>query len=238
MVLLAPTHRRFAAQIIMHDRRQPRAFSTVPANRVLEITERWIQNVIVQYGLCPYITKGKCKIIVSENDDFDDMTHLLVNNALKLAAEKPTPDWSDVYPSRLIVYPQIDTGAKMEAIYAASLQKADGLIGRLDQFVTKNSQMKVQAQPYMGEQALRDILANTGERHRNTSVPFQSIAPWCTIQLLRYDDLEMARGPDGMKGLPILQNNQRLDQRMGSNENKMQIIHRCRLDETQSQQEK
>jgi len=52
------------------------------------------------------------------------------------------------------------------------------------------------------------------------------MAPWSTVQLLRYDNLKIARGPDGNRGASIRKKNEETDQAFGP-EDKMNMLKQC-----------
>jgi hypothetical protein len=224
----------------------------------------WIDTIVIRFGLCPYAQTQNYKICVS-NDSWDnlvdrqDMQFLVIQEAIRLAAIPATPLFTKPvlntdtthqcttaatnmidatsFPTTFLVFPQLGTANEFYEFYQNAIEQSLGLIGDSGHFQASSCQMKIQAMPFTGECVWREALLENDEDDHPLEIDLPTSAPWCTIQLLRFDpDLRVTRSrnhehPDGDIARQIRKANAQFNQTL-SNHEKLSLLQECRKHRT------
>jgi hypothetical protein len=222
----------------------------------------WIDTIVICYGLCPYAKTPNYKICVSnglwENlVDRQEMRFLVIQEAIRLAAkaakaatplstntvlhteskQECTTNVADEtsFPTTFLVFPQLGTANEFYEFYQNATEQSLGLIGDSGHFKANSPQTKIQAMPFTGERVWREALLENDEDEDDhpLQIDLPTSAPWCTIQLLRFDpDLRVTRSsnqehPDGDIARQIRSANAQFNQTL-CNQEKLSLLQNCR----------
>ena len=169
---------------------------------VTESIHHWIRDVVHGKDLCPFALKSTYDIVLSSSNSIEDNTNLVIEQAEKLVAEPP----GGKFRSSLIVFPlpeELFSNRTSMDLYFNVIRASEGLIGALENLQPQDSHMKLQAVPFSS--------AQWPDRGQHI---LQMYAPWSLIQLLRYTDLERARGENEVKTIEIRKRNMDLTSSM------------------------
>jgi hypothetical protein len=187
---------------------------------VVRATELWIHEVVAKHGICPFAAKSKYEIVVSSrHNNYSATKALVIDRAKKLAAVDAK---TGANLSTVIFFPD-DIVTDGKSVYEDMIRDSNGRIGHMiDDYEPQSHLMKVQAVLFSGgASAFSQLFYAMGG-----PCQIQATAPWPTIQLLRYQDLKLARGKDGMRGEFIRKKNVELDASL-PDPDKIAMIQAC-----------
>ena len=178
---------------------------------VTDATEMWIHKVVHNLELWPlhYAAKSAYEIIVNPTTSTKDVVQDVLFHSRRLASTShdTTIDSNEVkekFRSYLLVYPKLN-GRSIEVqdgAYFEAVAKSKGLIGTANDIDPVDERMEIQAVPFTG----MDPRAAFREGHLPAMAPFE------TIQRLKYEDLRSTRGFDHCNTVRIVNHNQDLSE--------------------------
>jgi hypothetical protein len=139
--------------------------------------------------MCPFAAKSKYEIVVSgKQNSKNDCEALIIDRAKKLAAVDAK---AGANPSTLIVFPYDHNIISHLDLYEDAIKASNGMIGNMHDYEPRNELMKIQGVLFGDGIFGLEFLAMMGITDEPTHI--QTVAPFSTIQLLRYKDLMPAR---------------------------------------------
>jgi hypothetical protein len=167
--------------------------------------------------MCPFAAKSKYEIVVSgKHNSENDHKALIIDRAKKLAAVDAK---AGANPSTLIVFPY-DQNSRLD-LYEGAIEASSGLMGNMHEYEPRNELMKIQG-VFFGD----GIFGLERYAMMGISDYIQAVAPFSTIQLLRYKDLTLARGYEGVRGIAIREKNIRFNDKLSGPE-KLGMLQDC-----------
>jgi hypothetical protein len=186
-------------------------------------TELWIQDVVKYHNFCPFVNNNY-KIVVANTPEYREMVDVFVKEARALADMDIPNDQHVNAPCTLVVLPYVLNPLGATKFYELALEAAEGLVGSMKEGRPEHSGMKVYSMVFIGYHHLKTLLYFDA----NQVVPLHDVAPFTTVQLLRYSDIIHARGWDGSMQRLIRDRNQRTNaKKFRNNEERMEILAQC-----------
>lgn len=189
---------------------------------------RWIERVVASYGLCPFAMHSKSEVVVVRNrpptfvmhGDIEvpvvDIRHLeFLEEAVIQEARSLALDMSPGFRTTLVVFPNFTSANQESNLYDEVVNESRHLIGDV---YNRNPgpDTKIQAIPFGGEELSRE--------NADAGVHIQALAPWFTIQLLRYSDLAKIPATTRKR---IMERNEVTDAKLSDDE-KLDMVRACR----------
>jgi len=179
---------------------------------VVRGTELWVKDIVVKHKLCPYAASSNYEIIVST--DQTEATHQ-DRKSLVFHHIDELEKCNRYLASKMIVFPQLPTVAATR-LYFEVIDARRARVGNAYDYEPFGSAMKIQAVPFAPP-----IL------EPRPRVQIQGNAPWNTIQLLKYSDLQKVRGEDNNRGEKIRKRNLRYIEENWPKEKQRELLMKC-----------